>query len=328
MAPLSRSKGEARDAIEEQAAAFLAASVNEPDSATSLTIERWIARDPRHAVAFAQAEITWEEAERLKGQAIVAHPVDRARFPAMPILTRRRVMSGGSIAAAAAFGAATFAWMTRPTRYSTLVGESRDVALADGSRLHLNTNSQVQVALTAEHRRLALMRGEAYFDVAHDPARPFDVEVPGGVVRAIGTAFNIRLRGAIVELTVTHGVVGVRSAEGVMRRVPAGETAVIQPKTVAVGQMDRKLIAKRVAWRERVILLNGETVGEAVEEFNRYRPAPILIGDQRIAVLRVGGRFKTDESAEFVQALEQTLPVHSASEGDGSILLMYADQTT
>lgn len=327
MARLSRSTGRTRDAIEAQAAAYLAASLNDPDPATRLTITDWIERDPRHAVAYAQAEVAWDAGERLKGQDFSApHPVSAAS--AAREITRRNVIAGASAAAAAAAIVPLGVWLRRARRYSTAVGEARDVALADGSRVHLNTDTQVQVALSADRRQLSLVRGEAYFDVAHDPTRPFDVAVPGGVVRAIGTAFNIRLRGAVVELTVTHGIVGVRTAEGVMRRVPMGESAVIQPRTVAVGHMDESAIAKRVAWRERMILLNGETVGEAVAEFNRYRAAPILIGDQRIAGLRIGGRFRTDESSEFLRALEQTLPVHSANEDNGSVLLMYADQTT
>lgn len=329
MARLSRSEGQTRDSIETQAAAYLAASLGDPDPATRLTITDWIERDPRHAVAYAQAEMAWDAGERLKGQDLSASVSIRSDpMPKAQGLTRRRLVAGASVAAAAVLAAPMFVLLGRATRYSTAIGEARDVALADGSRIHLNTDSQVQVALSAHHRQLSLVRGEAYFDVAHDAARPFDVAVPGGVVRAIGTAFNIRLRGAIVELTVTHGIVGVRTAEGVMRRVPMGESAVIQPRTVAVGQVDESAMAKRIAWRDRMILLNGETVGEAVAEFNRYRAAPILIGDQRIAGLRIGGRFRTDESSDFLRALEQTLPVHSATEDDGSVLLIYADQTT
>lgn len=326
---MSRSDAQARDAIETRAANYLAASLNDPDSATRLAIADWIESDPRHAVAYAQAEVAWEAGERLKGQDF-STPAPRRPSPALASqgITRRRLVAGASIAAAAVVVAPVFVWLGRSTRYSTAVGEARDVTLADGSRVHLNTDSQLQVALSASRRQLSLVRGEAYFDVSHDPDRPFEVAIPCGVVRAIGTAFNIRLRGAIVELTVTDGVVGVRTAEGVMRRVPMGESAVIQPARVAVGQMDSGAIAKRVAWRERMILLNGETVGEAVTEFNRYRSAPILIGDQRIAGLRIGGRFRTDESADFLRALEQTLPVHSANQDDGSVLLMYADQTT
>lgn len=326
MSRLSRSTRQAKDAIEEQAATFLASAVNDCDPAHHLTILAWIDRDPAHAVAYAQAEAAWEAAERLKGQDFSLRKAEPSRAPSH--FTRRRILTGSLVAGAAAAAAGhVFGWVGMATRYSTVVGEARDVALSDGSRVHLNTNSQVQVALSADRRRLSLVRGEAYFDVAHDPARPFDVEVPGGIVRAIGTAFNIRLRGTLTELTVTEGIVGVRSASGIMRRVPAGESAVIQPETVAIGQMDGKLIAKRVAWRERMILLNGETVGEAVDEFNRYRAEPIVIGDQRIAGLRIGGRFRTDESGEFLQALEQTLPVHSVADSDGSVLLIYADQT-
>lgn len=229
------------------------------------------------------------------------------------------------MAAASVAGLGTFLLLDRGQKYSTGIGEVRDVGLADGSQLHLNTDSQVKVQLDPHRRMLQLVRGEAYFDVAHDSSRPFDVGVPGAIVRALGTAFNIRIRDAVVELTVTQGIVGIRTADGTMRKVPAEETAVIQPRTVAVTKMDPKAIDGRVAWRAGTIVLNGESVAEAVEEFNRYRSVPMVIGDQRVGRLRIGGRFKTDESRSFLEALEQTLPVRAVANDDGSVLLLYSD---
>ena len=315
-----------REVIEQQAARHLVTLLHDPDPATRTAIAAWIAHDPAHAVAFASAEAAWESTGRLKAiHGIEAAPAPRrwSLIPAGP--TRRHILAGGAAAAASAAGLGTFLLLDQGQKYSTRVGEVRDVGLADGSRLHLNTDSQVKVQLDQHRRLLQLLRGEAYFDVAHDALRPFDVGVPGAIVRALGTAFNIRIRDAVVELTVTQGIVGIRTTDGAMRKVPAGETAVIQPRTVAVTKMDSKAIDGRVAWRAGVIVLNGESVAEAVAEFNRYRAAPMVIGDQRVGRLRIGGRFKTDESRPFLEALEQTLPVRAVANDDGSVLLLYSD---
>ena len=101
----------------------------------------------------------------------------------------------------------------------------------------------------------------------------------------------------------------------------------IQHNAVAIGRIGEQKIESRVAWRDRMILLDGETVAEAVEEFNRYRMVPIVIGDARVARLRIGGRFRTDESPAFVESLNQTFPVKSLYNDDGSVILTYADET-
>lgn len=311
---------------------------HDADESTRAAIQDWIDEDPGHAVAFAQAEAAWEAAERLKhaasaSAAAAAHAAPSSRFrptgwlPARAALSRRQAVAAGVVAAGGlAFGATR--WLDAPERYATNVGEVRDVRLPDGSTLHLNTNSEVKVQYTAARRLLTLVRGEAYFEVAHAPRRPFDVQVEGAVVRALGTAFNVRIRDALVELTVTKGVVGVRGRTAGMRQVPAGESAVIQPRAIALSRLDAQRIDQRVAWRDRTIELNGESVFQAVDEFNRYRAQPMVIGDPRVAPLRVGGRFRVDESALFLHALEESLPVRSVANPDGTILLLYRDEAS
>lgn len=312
--------------IEEQAARFLVQLTHDPDTEARGAFARWIEADPVHAVAYARMEAAWESAERLKAQggfsdfepsAEAAGPEEAARP------TRRRFLIGGAVAASAV--GATVMWTRGGGDYQTGVGEVRNITLSDGSVLHLNTDSHVKVEYQARRRILRLLRGEAYFDVAHDPSRPFDVQARGAVVRALGTAFNVRLRDSLVELTVTKGVVGVRTASAPMEKVPAGGCAVIRPRTVAVGRLDGGTMDQRVAWRENMIELDGQSVEQAVDEFNRYRALPMVIGDQRVASLRIGGRFRTDESDQFLAALEQTLPIRVVTGADKTVLLLYRD---
>ncbi|MDZ7895977.1 MAG: FecR domain-containing protein [Sphingobium sp.] len=324
-----------REEIEEQAALFVIALHDDADADSRARILAWIDESPHHAVAFARAEAAWEETARLKGCVQHEYSVPAAREesandpldPATP--TRRRFLVGGLLAASAVGVVSIGSWLTGRNYHETGVGETRDIRLADGSALHLNTNSAVRVDYTADRRRLTLLRGEAYFDVAHDPARPFDVAIGNAVVRALGTAFNLRRRDQLVELTVTDGLVGVRtSGDTALHKVPAGEGAFIRAKSVALATLAEAEVGQRVAWRTHVIELTGESVVQAVEEFNRYRAHPIVIGDQRIASLRIGGRFSTDESQEFLTALELSLPIKAVTDADGGVMLIYRDDIT
>jgi transmembrane sensor len=186
-------------------------------------------------------------------------------------------------------------------RYETRVGEIRTVALADGSRLHLNSDSAAEVRFTKNGRRVRLLKGEAGFEVTHDPQRAFEVEARSALVRTVGTAFNLRLRPALIELTV------------------------LQPRSLVLTHLDPKVIHQRTAWRRKLVQLEGETVEQAADEFNRYRTAPILIGDTRVSSLRIGGQFHIVDSAKFLSALQSRLPVRVVDGEDGSVMLLYRD---
>lgn len=308
----------AREAIEQQAVDYLLALTGSPSDALRQDVRDWLEADPAHAVAYARAERAWEVAGHLPAaKAPEAAPI----IPPARRFTRRHMLGASALAASVA-GLIGFGWL-RDKGIATAVGEMRDVTLPDGSVMHLNTNSHAVVEMTDTHRLVRLLQGEAYFDVAHNPAAPFDVEAGGATVRALGTAFNVRVRAALVELTVTEGLVGVRTARGAAEQVPAGQGAFIQPQTLALARLQDGEMEQRTLWRAKVIELNGESLAQAVEEFNRYRPQPIVIGDQRIAPLRVGGRFHIDEVDQFLSAVRQTLPVEAIVQDGGGILLLY-----
>ncbi|MCI4589647.1 FecR domain-containing protein [Sphingobium sp. BYY-5] len=319
-----------RDAIEAEAARLLARLNSDPTPEDEAEICEWIEADPRHAVAFARAETAWEAAERLKSAA-----ADISLPPLQPIISEeqqrrlsRNIMAAAAIAVLLFIVAAivTVRTFSGIERYQTAIGQMRDIALEDGSTLHLNSDSEAEVRFTANGRKVRILKGEASFDVAHDAERPFDVEARSALIRAVGTAFNVRMRPSLIELTVTHGTVTVHSGNNVQQKVAAGSGAVIQPRTVALTRLGPKLIDQRIAWREQMVELDGETIEQAAGEFNRYRKTPILIGDTRVSALRIGGRFRTTDSREFLSALQFSLPIRVVDGEDGSVMLLYRDE--
>lgn len=319
-----------RDAIEAQAARLLARLNSDPGPETESDICVWIESDPRHAVAYARAEAAWEAAERLKSAAadITLPPLTQIVSEEQQRRLSRNILIAAAVAVifflvAAIVTVRTFSGIDR---YQTEVGEYRDIALDDGSVLHLNSDSEAEVRFTANGRKVRIVKGEASFEIAHDEKRPFDVEARSAVIRAVGTAFNVRMRPSIVELTVTQGVVTVHSGGSAAQKVAAGAGAVIQPRTIALTRLGTKLIDQRTAWRDQMVELDGETIDQAAGEFNRYRKAPILIGDTRVSALRIGGRFRTSDSREFLSALQLSLPIRAVQGEDGSVMLLYRDE--
>ena len=292
-----------------EAAAALLARV-QSGSAAPAEVEAWLDADPAHAVAFARVEAAWERAERLKA---MPHAAEEPVFQ----VTRR--MAAGLAVGVLGLGAAGGWLMTRNPVEITARGERRTVSLPDGSRVELNTDSRIAIAYSDTRRDIVLTRGEALFEVAKDPARPFVVQAGEAQVRAVGTAFNIRMREKVVELTVTEGVVAVdERAAAAPRQVSEGKGAVIATGAVAEVNLAPEVLRRRLLWRDGVVEFEGDTLEQAATEFNRYNDRRLVVADPQVASIRVGGRFGTHEVDRFLVALQAGFPVRAVP-GEGDI---------
>lgn len=270
-------------------------------------LEAWLAGDPRRRGAFLKAEAVWTLLDQTRGHPLPTPLASRRRPPSA---VRRALLFGGGALAASTVGAGVFLW--RADRYQTDVGEVRRVPLKDGSVVSINTASSLEVSLHASQRTVRLAKGEAWFQVASDARRPFVVEAGSIRVRAVGTAFSVRRRSAGVDVLVTEGVVEAW-AEGRPRapiRLEAGdkafldENAITRTASAASSEIDRKL-----EWRFGKIDLAGETLGDAVADFNRYNARKLVIADPRLADERLYGIFDMDDPAAFAAAVQVSLGV-------------------
>lgn len=187
------------------------------------------------------------------------------------------------------------------TRYETKRGEERIVALADGSRLELNGATTLDVTIDARQRTVMLRRGEAFFDVAHEPDRPFVVTARGSSTRVLGTAFDIDLTHHDVKLAVFRGRVrfGASGGEtGVL--VPAGwrshfdGTVASAPNRFDPAQQD---------WRQNWLDTDDMRLGDLVETLNRRGGPVILEPPPKLEKLTVSGRFKLDNAEQLLGAI-------------------------
>jgi transmembrane sensor len=221
-------------------------------------------------------------------------------------LVKRRtfLMGGGGLLAASLVGILVRSQSS--TVFRTGLGEVRQVPLADGSSTAINTASEIEITLSKGRRDVRLAKGEAWFKVAKDAARPFVVEAGGVRVRAVGTAFSVRRRDEGADVLVTEGVVEAWAGENArpLLRLTAGQRAYIGDDSEVRLEPDTPSVVDRtLAWRQGSIDLDGDTLASAVNEFNRYNRRKLVLVDTGLASRQFDGTFRTDDPEAFAGAV-------------------------
>jgi transmembrane sensor len=214
-------------------------------------------------------------------------------------------------------------WPQAGERIETAVGEIRRVPLKDGSMAAVNTATRLAVILRPEIRQVTLDQGEAWFQVAKDRSRPFVVEAGEVRVQAVGTAFSVRRTDTGADVQVTEGVVEVWRIgdEAGRRRIAAGTRTFVDnasgPQRAAEAGPD---IDRSLAWRSGQLIFDGDTLGAAAAEFNRYNSVQVRIADPVLAQEKFVGRFRTNEPDAFARAAAVILGAHAHVGGDEIVL--------
>ncbi len=339
------------DEIEELAAEWLVRREEglAPDAARAFAA--WQGADPRHAAAVARLEralglmARMPEVRDALQAPVVPFPVPRRpAAPPRPASPERRwlrpAFAATGLAAALALAAAT--WWPRagalpsPRAYATSAGGFERAVLEDGSVVELNGNSELRVDLRAAERRVTLVRGEAHFSVAPDAARPFLVAAGAVSVRAVGTAFNVRLAAESVEVLVTEGRVALaRPAAGPSLAAPAtivaaherivvpaaGGTGAAVLGTPVVERVAPEVVRAALAWQERRLVFAETPLREVVAQFNRRNRLQLIVADPALAARPIGGTFAADNAEGFVRLLESGGAVTVERRGEFELVL-------
>lgn len=323
-----------REAIEEQAADWLAQLDGDtpPSAATMLALKQWIERSPVHRQTLHQLAAFWGQANVLTELSFPLYREDTAQptpallnwgkagaFAAMVMVSVLLIINVGFIE-----GWRSPAKMGNGV-YETRIGEQNTLTLMDGSVIELNTNSRIQVDYTDQRRVITLSRGEAHFSVSKNPDRPFEVMAGLGVVRAVGTAFAVHYQQQALEVTVTEGTVALGSfapaslpqnkpptaaAAAIPRlnAMVAGQRVTFKPLLAqslpdAVESLEDDELEQSLAWRNGLMLFDGEPLTFVVQEMNRYTAVKIEIADATLASLAVGGQFRVGETEAMLKNL-------------------------
>lgn len=306
---------------------------------------QWLASDPRHRAAWAEHRWGWDELDRLAGLQTSLHAVPDPDLLA-PRGRRLARLVYPVLAVAAMVALGLFLWTARaplpvmpanpPASRMLALIEQRE--LADGSQIELNRGAIVTEHYSSGERRVRLERGEAHFKVAKDPARPFFVEVGGVTVRAVGTAFNVRLDSASVEVIVTEGTVQVgavapnrpdeRAVEGNGPYLKANERTVVSfapsappPQVTAVPPAE---IEARLAWQPRLLDFTDAPLAEIVAEFNRRNPVRLMIEATSLREVKLSATFRSDNVEGFVRLMESDFGMKIERRNDSEIVLSRA----
>lgn len=213
--------------------------------------------------------------------------------------------------------------------------EPRRQLLPDGTTVDLRDDAIIEADYSGEFRRVTLRGGEAHFQVAKDPRRPFVVSADGAEVRAVGTAFSVLLLPAArIEVLVTEGKVALAEPNAPVtaggKPVVAGELAVVsrdRAESAAAAQrvtISRPLsaeIAERQSWRVLRLEFSATPLAEAIARLNRHSAEPLQLADESLADLRISGIVRGDNSAALVRLLVANYDVAVERGPDGSVRL-------
>ncbi|PHR61087.1 MAG: hypothetical protein COA43_05455 [Robiginitomaculum sp.] len=340
-------------------------------------LEEWLNRSPRHKKELSRQAREWEQLNVLTELSVplgareskrnarlffrkLSFPVGAPRTSVGGALALRSLV--GVFAVIAIFAVASIyfirpdAYLKTNGLYATNVGQQHTVELADGSVIALNTNSEIRVTYSKEFRSIRLLKGEVHFDVAKDPIHPFRVVTDDGMFVAVGTAFTVRLKKGLVDLTVTEGIVEFTSpvfltnksvetqvtiipdegtgkvrAPDAVALVRAGQSLAIRAEKIAADVPENLIteindvsaieIARKLSWREGYLSFGGEPLIEVVREINRYTDISIEITDPSLESIRIGGRFPVAQTDQMLSALEANFGLRVTRVGANKVLL-------
>lgn len=298
--------------------------------------EAWQARDPRHARTYAALAQTWEDAATLRHLAVLA-PI-----PPLPGRKAERVGHGGSIirwalptalvaTAVLALLVVRMPDLSTPTVPSQLpaIAEIRTETLPDGSTVTLGPKSEIAVRFSASERRVALLSGEAFFEVTHNQAEPFFVEAGDTTIRVVGTTFDVNRAPGSVRVSVQEGIVEIHEPEGsgalarkTVHMLKAGQRLEAIERDAAEGPQMAAVILPPTrttapgAWRQGWLVYENARLADLMADVNRYYAPGVRLSPEAND-LRVTASFRTTDILSFLDTLGAALPVIVARDDDG-----------
>lgn len=288
--------------------------------ADQVELDTWLDQSMAHATAFWRLEGAWQRTEKLSA---LREPM-RASQEMQRSALRRSVpwaMAAALIAVVAGIGSTFFA-TPRVKTYSTPVGGHEIVTLGDGTSIELNTDTSLRIAQAGEARNVTLERGEAYFQVVHDPAHPFVVQAGTHRVVDIGTKFLLRKDAARVEMALYEGVARFES----LKYGAVAQKAVLRPGDVAIAALNHPsfktirsepadTLVNKLAWQRGFLVMDHTTLAEVVRDLNRYNVEKIVIADPAAARMQMYGTIPINGVNGFVRVAQGVLGLRATRRG-------------
>lgn len=317
---IESSPARARD-VERRAAAWISRREQGEMSGEELAeFDAWLAESLAHRVAYWRLNAAWSRTKRLAALRSPLSEQGESAASRRPWRIFGRVAAGIAVVIALVAGGAFLIAKPDTQAFATAVGGHKILKLADGSRIELNTATQLRTSVNSHFRTVWLDRGEAYFQVRHDAAHPFVVMVGDHRVTDLGTKFLIRRDVERLEVAVVEGRVRFDAAGGPTQSksalLAAGEDVVATPNTVFVTNRPVRKIAEELGWRRGVLVFDHTTLADAAAEFNRYNRRKLVVADSTVANIAIDGTFPTKDVEAFTDVVRHILRLHVESYED------------
>lgn len=305
----------AQQASDRAAAWIIAREDGDWTDAQQAEFEAWLAEADGNKAAYWRLKQSWKEADRIgalrdgggeTGRHFHRSEARRWWLPAAIAASILAMVGAGMMVSRPAVV------KSRPIAtiaYDTPVGGRRLVGLADGSKVQLNTASLMRTSISEERREVWLDRGEAYFEVAHLAGRPFMVHAGNRQITVLGTKFSVRRDGDKVTVSVLEGRVRVEENEAARGVPPAiisgGEVALARGDATLVTTRSQERVEGALAWRSGMLSFEQTSLSDVAAEFNRYNAARMIVTDEAVGSIRIGGVFPASKPHAFVSLLHE-----------------------
>jgi transmembrane sensor len=272
-------------------------------------LEAWLGTSPAHRLAYLRLYAAWHYADRLAA-------MRRPRLSRLVSSSRRIGPAAFKIAAACAvvvaIGVAGLSYSKKPQTqaFETPVGGHETLKLADGSRIELNTNTKVRVALGAGQREVWLDRGEAYFEVQHNAARPFTVVTGNHRVTDLGTKFSVRANGDSLRVALLQGRAEVETdsvwnpPQSVI--LTPGDVVVATRSSLSMERQPQHLLSDELGWRRGMLIFDRTPLADVVAQFNRYNTKKLSVAGPA-AAMKIDGTFPATNIDDFLHLARDVL---------------------
>jgi transmembrane sensor len=296
--------------------------------AESYAFDEWLIENENHRIAYQQVLAFWQQLADIEPHANTE--LEAARAYLRDKRQARRQFSGKRattvLSLLLVISASPFFWSWLHTQnYQTAKGEQANIELSDGSQIELNTDTELSVHYTDNARNVKLHHGEALFTVVHNSTKPFAVTAANGVIKDIGTRFNVYQQVAKVSVTVLEGEVSVTTDNNATPRNVKPNQQLSYDNNGQLTPVTQADVNNTTAWQKKQLVFKAQPLSIVIEQLARYHDVSLQIADPRLQALKVSGSFPSDDLQVVLNTIANALPIKITSTGTTAFVIQAAD---
>src|SRR6185437_3987353 len=285
-------------------------------------LDAWLAESSGNLLAYWRLEATWERTNRLAALRTAIKPwTGQPQKSVRPTIVK---VAAAVIAVSALAGLSTL-YSAKPAEksFATGTGGRHIIKKKDGSAIELNTNTRLRL-IECNARVVVLDKGEAYFQIKHDTARPFVVVAGDHRVTDLGTKFVIRRDASLLRVSLLEGSARVDGIgpqrDTASATLTPGDVAIATAETLAITKRPQRQLKDALAWRRGLLVFSNTPLGDVVAELNRYNATKLTVADSETAKIGIGGTFPVHDTGAFARVAHQLLGLRVASRGNELVI--------